>query len=320
MFERKPSLFTMAWSLALRSFYLGQRSPLTYSFQVSRESELAFLLRSLINALLLLLLLQSALPRQPVPRLQDTIRKYLHTVRPLLTKDEFARTEKEAASFMQSGRARKSQALLVLKSWFAGNYVSDWLEKYVYLRSRAPLLINSNYYGLGYAYHIPSQVQTARAALLAHNFARFKNLLESERLSPTTMRGTVPVCMRQYERMFGLTRVPGRDMDWLQHCDSLHVAVAHKGAWWRVELLRDDKTPLAVEAIKYQLDIITASCRHLSGADPAPASLRYSDAEAKLPALTALGRTRWAEIREDHFRCVFKRARFQTEKSPVSGS
>ena len=114
--------------------------------------------------------------------------------------------------------------------------MSDWWEKYIYLRSRAPLLINSNYYGLGYAYHVPSNVQTARASIIAHYFAHFKILLESERLAPTTMRGkylliylfiyviitraltlenkfsvsgTVPICMRQYERMFGLTRVPG---------------------------------------------------------------------------------------------------------------
>lgn len=67
--------------------------------------------------------------------------------------------------------------------------MSDWWEKYIYLRSRAPLLINSNYYGLGYAYHVPSNVQTARASIIAHYFAHFKILLESERLAPTTMRG-----------------------------------------------------------------------------------------------------------------------------------
>ena len=63
--------------------------------------------------------------------------------------------------------------------------LAGW-EKYVYLRGRTPLLINSNYYGLGYAYHVPSHVQTARASILAHYFAHFKILLESERLAPTT--------------------------------------------------------------------------------------------------------------------------------------
>jgi hypothetical protein len=35
---------------------------------------------------------------------------------------------------------------LVLKSWFSSNYVTDWWEKYVYLRARGALMINSNYY------------------------------------------------------------------------------------------------------------------------------------------------------------------------------
>ena len=46
--------------------------------------------------------------------------------------------------------------------------MSDWWEKYVYLRSRTSILINSNYYGLGYANHIPSSCQAARAVTLKH--------------------------------------------------------------------------------------------------------------------------------------------------------
>lgn len=268
MYEKKPSLFTLAWGLALRSFYLGQCSPLTYSFQ-------------------------SSMPRQPVPHLKDTIKTYLKTVQPLLSKEEYDKTSSEAVNFEKSAIGQKCQALLVMKSWVTGNYVSDWWEKYVYLRSRSPILINSNYYGLGYAYHIPSSKQTARAAVVAHYFACFKILLESERLAPTTMRGTVPICMRQYQRMFGLTRVPGRDTDVLRQTDSVHIAVLRNGTWWRVELLSDDKIPHSAHTIQYQLDLILSSVDG-TGSEAAKESL--------LPALTALGRTRWAEIREDHFR------------------
>ena len=51
--------------------------------------------------------------------------------------------------------------------------------------------------------------------------------------------------MRHYERMVGLTQIPGRDTDWLHHSDSVHVAVTHKGVWWRVGLfdLSDNKSP-----------------------------------------------------------------------------
>ena len=116
----------------------GQRSPSTYCFQ-------------------------SAMPRLPVPRLSDTIRGYLESVEPVLSKDEYECARLDALAFQKSASAARCQAMLVLKSWVAGNYVSDWWEKVVYLRSRAPLLINSNYYGLGWAYHPPTSNQVPRA-------------------------------------------------------------------------------------------------------------------------------------------------------------
>ena len=36
----------------------------------------------------------------------------------------------------------KLQRYLVLKSWYASNYVTDWWEKYVYLIGRSPIVIN----------------------------------------------------------------------------------------------------------------------------------------------------------------------------------
>jgi hypothetical protein len=101
MYEKKPSVVTLIWGGLLRAFFYGQRSPLTFSFQ-------------------------SAMPRLPVPALADTMKRYLRTVKPLLSEDEYAKTEKEARDFMKSTSAKKCQAILHMKSWLAGNYVSDW--------------------------------------------------------------------------------------------------------------------------------------------------------------------------------------------------
>ncbi len=38
------------------------------------------------------------------------------------------------------------QRYLLLKSWWASNYVTDWWEQYVYLYGRSSIMINSNYY------------------------------------------------------------------------------------------------------------------------------------------------------------------------------
>uniref|UniRef100_A0A2K5ZFV5 Carnitine O-palmitoyltransferase 1, muscle isoform n=1 Tax=Mandrillus leucophaeus TaxID=9568 RepID=A0A2K5ZFV5_MANLE len=70
---------------------------------------------------------------------------YLESVRPLLDDEEYYRMEMLAKEF-QNKTAPRLQKYLVLKSWWASNYVSDWWEEYIYLRGRSPLMVNSNYY------------------------------------------------------------------------------------------------------------------------------------------------------------------------------
>ena len=48
----------------------------------------------------------------------------------------------------ESGIGQKLQRYLLVKSWWATNYVSDWWEDYVYLSGRSPLMINSNFYAV----------------------------------------------------------------------------------------------------------------------------------------------------------------------------
>ena len=48
----------------------------------------------------------------------------------------------------EMGLGPRLQRYLGLKWWWSTNYVSDWWEEYVYLRGRAPIMVNSNYYGM----------------------------------------------------------------------------------------------------------------------------------------------------------------------------
>ena len=66
----------------------------------------------------------------------------------------------------QSNEGRKLQRYLEIKSWITDNYVSDWWLKFVYLRGRSPLMINSNYYGIGEGSMewVPTDNQVARYA------------------------------------------------------------------------------------------------------------------------------------------------------------
>jgi len=68
---------------------------------------------------------QRSLPRLPVPSLGQTLEKLLLSLTPLCDKEELETLYEEAKEF-EKGLGRKLQHILVLKSWWAPNYVSDW--------------------------------------------------------------------------------------------------------------------------------------------------------------------------------------------------
>ena len=55
-------------------------------------------------------------------------------------------THTHTHTLTQNGPGKKMQRYLILKSWWASNYVTDWWESYVYLYGRSSIMINSNYY------------------------------------------------------------------------------------------------------------------------------------------------------------------------------
>lgn len=113
---------------------------------------------------------QGCLPKLPVPRVQDTMARYLASVEPLVSVEEYQRLEKLAEEFKNtiapklqrwvvlftqygmksvgewSAYENAVHRYLYLKSWWASNYVSDWWEEFVYLRGRGPLMVRLSSY------------------------------------------------------------------------------------------------------------------------------------------------------------------------------
>ncbi|XP_045433094.1 carnitine O-palmitoyltransferase 1, brain isoform isoform X2 [Pipistrellus kuhlii] len=227
---------------------------------------------------------QRSLPRQPVPSAQDTVRKYLESVRPVLSDEDFAWTAGLAQEFLRL-QAALLQWYLRLKSWWASNYVSDWWEEFVYLRSRNPLMVNSNYYMMDFLYVTPTPVQAARAGNAVHALLLYRQRLERQEILPTLLMGMRPLCSAQYEKIFNTTRVPGARKDHLRHLpDSRHVAVLHRGRFFRVAT-HGPGGLLPPRALEQQFQRILD--------DPAPACAH----EEHLAALTAAPRDVWAQAR-----------------------
>ena len=66
------------------------------------------------------------------------------------------------------------------------NYVSDWWEEYVYLRGRAPIMVNSNFYGIDTLLRHPSKIQAARAANVIYECLLFRRAIERQELEPVS--------------------------------------------------------------------------------------------------------------------------------------
>jgi carnitine O-palmitoyltransferase 1 len=238
---------------------------------------------------------QSSLPHLPVPALRDTVEKYLKSVCPLLAPDDFSRIEKVAHDFL-AREGPKLQRYLVLKSWLSTNWLEEWWETYVYLKGRASIMINSNFYTFDSDYAEGKFTQVERAASVLHTLCQFRQLIEREQVRPLLLAGTVPLCMNGYDRLFGTTRAPGRDCDTIDYHppqDSRHVVVLRNGHYYTFSLY-DDVTgrPLSMTDLHRQISFI------IQDADVAPPTRAGED---KVAALTAGPRTPWAEARETYF-------------------
>ncbi|XP_056454660.1 carnitine O-palmitoyltransferase 1, muscle isoform [Gadus chalcogrammus] len=271
----KMSSSTKLW-LSLIKMFSGRR-PLLYSFQAS-------------------------LPRLPVPSVDDTIDRYLESVHALLDDKRYKQMETLANDFRNTS-APQLQRYLLLKSWWATNYVSDWWEEYIYLRGRSPIMVNSNFYVMDLLYITPTQRQTARAGNVVHAMLQYRRKLERGEHAPLRALGIVPMCSSQMERMFNTTRIPGIETDIVQHLsDRKHLVVYHRGRFFQVWLYTGGRHLLPSELeMQFQRILNDTS-------EPQPGEL-------KLAALTAGNRVPWARARLKYFSQGVNKASLQAVES-----
>uniref|UniRef100_A0A8C1D6C1 carnitine O-palmitoyltransferase n=1 Tax=Cyprinus carpio carpio TaxID=630221 RepID=A0A8C1D6C1_CYPCA len=220
--------------------------------------------------------------------LKTKIWLYLDSARPLMDDEQYKRMEGLAKDF-EKNLGPRLQWYLKLKSWWASNYVSDWWEEYIYLRGRGPIMVNSNYYAMDFLYVIPTTRPAARAGNSIHAIMMYRRKLDRAQIKPLMVLNTIPLCSSQYERMFNTSRVPGVESDVLQHMnESKHIAVYHKGRFYKVWMFYDGRLLLPRE-VEQQIERILAD-----KSEPQPG-------EELLAALTAGDRIPWAKARSQFF-------------------
>jgi hypothetical protein len=150
--------------------------------------------------------LQDALPSLPVPDLNQTCRKFLESVRPLLTDEEYAVSKQKVEDF----RKKEGKSLhndLWKYSFKVRNWVEQTWEWGAYLSQRSPLPVYSNWYGIDGNAPDPAN-RFVRLASLVIGALKFKKELDSQSYETLRM-SLVPICMYQYTRLFGTSRNPG---------------------------------------------------------------------------------------------------------------
>jgi carnitine O-acetyltransferase len=227
---------------------------------------------------------QRDLPRLPVPTLDETCSHYLQLAHPLLDRRTFAATRGVVAEFVEPGGPgeRLQERLL---EWTRSLAPDNWLEPFWddwYLCDDTPLVVNVS---PGFALTGEDSPQIERAARLLAAALSVKALVDAEDLEPD-LDGGAPRCMREYERLFSATRIPGAVRDALTtYAGSRHVVVLHAGRFFALDVLdaagRTPSVPALERTIRRIVDDPTA-------------------AQPSLGVLTTGGRRSWAGIRERH--------------------
>ncbi|XP_060065986.1 peroxisomal carnitine O-octanoyltransferase-like [Ylistrum balloti] len=159
---------------------------------------------------------QDSLPSLPVPDLQHTLKKYLESVKPHVTPEEYTNTVSIVRKF-ETGVGQELQKKLLNKAQNSRNWLEKWWEDVAYFEGRYPIAPLVNLAGLfPYAYHCyPAKAgtQIERAGNILHYTLKFWELIRKERLKSEKDSKGNRFCMSQFRKAYNTCRIPGINKD-----------------------------------------------------------------------------------------------------------
>ncbi|KYK59710.1 carnitine acetyl transferase [Drechmeria coniospora] len=227
---------------------------------------------------------QDSLPRLPVPTLDETARRYLKSLQPLLSPAEFEQSKAAVADFVKPGGVgAKLQEKLLAKSKDGAtkNWIYEWWNDAAYLSYRDPVVPYVSYF---YSHRDDRSRRNPakRAAAITAAVLEFKKLVDTAALEPEYMK-KLPICMDSYRWMFNASRVAARPADYpikFSADEHKHIIVIRKNQFYQIHHHVDGKQLTAAE-LEQQFARVYARAR------PVPA----------VGALTSENRDVWADAR-----------------------
>ncbi|NXK35157.1 CLAT acetyltransferase, partial [Piprites chloris] len=238
---------------------------------------------------------ETAVPKLPVPPLQQTLGMYLQCMKHLVPEEQFKKTKVIVEQFgIPGGLGESLQKMLEERREKTMNWVFNyWLDD-MYLNNRLALPVNSSpaiIFARQYFKDVNDQLRFA--ANLISGVQDYKALLDTHALPADFSRGQLsghPLCMKQYYGLFSSYRLPGPTKDTL---------VAQKSN----VMPEPEHIIVACNNQFFVLDVVI-NFRRLSEGDlftqlQKIAKMAENEEEMLPPIglLTTDGRTEWAEAR-----------------------
>lgn len=235
---------------------------------------------------------EQQLPRVPLPTLEQSCERFLEWCAPLLTVEQLAETKASVDAMLSSDSpARTLHATLKAYDQTPGVY--SWLDTFWssrYLGRRDRIALNANFFFL---FKDTPQSQTERAASLIVGAARYKLLLDQERIPPAVMRDQM-LAMEQVKYLFSTTRIPGTEQDTVRTpysetspgpSQARHIVVFYKQVPYTLTIIGPDGLPFAQDTLQAAIATI------IDTAIP-------NATDTAVGPLTTKARTEWALSRE----------------------
>lgn len=207
---------------------------------------------------------QSVLKRLPVPELADTLSLYLETIKPVATPQELQEYSQMVQGFATGLGPMLQKRLLEHEKKQKNSWIEDWWLRLAYLSWRESCLVHSNWYIIVKDHPLATpqiqkqkttgvtDFQIYRAAGFASLFLDYKDMLDAGTIPvETTKQG--PLCMHQFGRLFGITRVPKPECDILvgsHPAKSRHIVLLTNNQMFAVNVY--DVTGLRISIAKIQ--------------------------------------------------------------------
>lgn len=212
---------------------------------------------------------QESLPKLPVPALDATLQKYLRTVRPLVSDEDFEQTKKYVEEFRKDS-GPKLQKFLEERATKEVNWLSDWWASVAYLEFRNPVVIHvSPGIVLPKQNYTDTAGQLRYAAKLVAGVLDYKIMVDEQTLEVEYM-GKNPLCMTQFYKILSACRTPGLKKD-MWECfppdepnPPTHVTVIHNNTFFSLEAYGKNHKPLSVDQIYNQLQKVVEMSKNCS--------------------------------------------------------